>query len=110
MLHGLSPLKGVAALASVCAVTLLPTEAKSDATTAMAARLMLGSPEAPAKNCPSPQAAMPNAKARDMLSTVGAAATAALVATAVVTAVTVAVLGFVVSTNVCPVIQTVEPN
>lgn len=82
--------------------TLLPTEANSDATTAMAARLMLGRPTAPARNCPTPQATIPNAKAREMLSTVGAAATAALVAAAAVTAVTVAVLDSVVSWEACP--------
>lgn len=76
----------------VLAVRLLPTEANSDATTAMAARLMLGRPRAPARDCPSPQAAVPNAKARDILSTVGAAAAAALVAVAVATAVTVAMV------------------
>ena len=95
-------MKGVAAVVPVLAVTLLPTEANSDAMTAMAARLMLGRPRAPARNCPSPQAAIPNAKARDMLSTVGAAATAALVTVAVATAVTVAVLEFVVSREACP--------
>ena len=101
-LHGRSPLKGFAAVVSVLAVRILPTEANSDATTAIAARLMLGRPRVAARNCPSPQAAMPNAKARDMLSTEGAAATAALVAVADVTAVTVAVLDVVVSRDACP--------
>ena len=87
----------------VLAVRLLPTEANSDAMTAMAARLMLGRPRAPARICPSPQAAIPNAKPRDMLSTVGvAAATVALVAVAVATAVTAAVLESVVSREACP--------
>ena len=76
-------MKGVAAVESALAVRLMPTEANNEATIAMAARLMLGRPTAPAKNWPSPQAAMPNAKARDILSTLGAAATTLLVTAAV---------------------------
>ena len=101
----MSPLKGVAAVASVLTVTLLATEANSDAITAMAARLMLGRPTDPARSWPSAQAAMPNAKARDMLSTVGAAATASLVAVALVVAVTSAVLKLLVSIDACPATQ-----
>lgn len=96
-------MKGVAAEVPLVVAILLPAEANSDATTAMAARLMLGRPRAPARNCPSPQAAIPNAKAREMLSTVGTAATAMLVAVAAVTAVTVAVvLDSMVLRDACP--------
>ena len=95
-------MKGVAAVESALAVRLLPTEANSDATIAMAARLMLGRPTAPAKNWPSPQAAMPNAKARDILSTLGAAAIGLLV-TAAIPVVTPAVPDPVVSTDAWPV-------
>ena len=89
----------------VAAVTLLPTEANSDATIAMAARLMLGRPTAPAKNWPSPQAAMPNARAKDMLSTLGAAETAAFVLALLAAVRSSAVLDVMVSTHACPITQ-----
>ena len=66
--------------------------------TVMAARFTLGSPTAFAKSSPSPHAATPNAKARDMLSTVGAAAIAAVVAVALAAAVATAVLAVLAST------------
>ena len=72
-----SPLKGDRALVLLLEVTALPTDAKTDATTAMAARLTLGNPRAAAKPSPSPQAATPKASESAMLSTVGAADTAA---------------------------------
>ena len=81
---------------------LLPSEANRDAMTAMAARLMLGKPTAPAKTSPSPHAAMPNARAREMLSTVGTAATTAAVV--LVAAVEAAALALLASRDRSPAV------
>lgn len=50
---------------------LLPADAKRDATTAMTARLILGTPNAPERLSPRPHAARPKAIARARLSAVG---------------------------------------
>ena len=86
-----SPLKGVEALVPSLVFILLPTDANNDATTAMAARLMLGRPKAPAKPWPRAQAATAKASASAMLSTVGEVAIAVVMLT-VATALGVLVL------------------
>lgn len=68
---------------------LVPTDANSDATTAMAAKLMLDNPTKPAKPSPNAHAATPKASASAMLSTVGEAAMA-VVETLALTACTAA--------------------
>jgi len=73
--HG-TPVKGDAEAAPALALMLVPTDANSDATTAMAAKLMLDIPTAPARPSPSAHAATPKASASAMLSTVGEAAMA----------------------------------
>ena len=68
---------------------LVPTDANSDAITAMAAKLMLDNPTAPARPSPNAHAATPKASARAMLSTVGEA-TMAVVETLALTVCTAA--------------------
>ena len=86
------PWKGDAALAPLLVLMLVPTEANSDATTAMAARLMLGRPRAPANPSPTQHAATPKASASATLSTVGEATTAVDVTFAVAVPPTVSVM------------------
>ena len=94
------PWKGDAAYAPLLVLMLVPTEANSDATTAMAAKLMLGRPRAPANPSPTKHAATPKASASDTVSTVGGAATAVDVTAALAVASTVPMLA--ASCNVPP--------
>ncbi len=84
-----TPVKGDAEEAPALALMLVPTDANSDATTAMAAKLMLDNPTAPARPSPNAHAATPKASASAMLSTVGEAAMA-VVETLALTACTAA--------------------
>lgn len=71
-----TPVKGDAEEAPALALMLVPTDANSDATTAMAAKLMLDSPTELARPSPNAHAATPKASASATLSTVGQVAMA----------------------------------
>jgi len=94
-----TPVKGDAEEAPALALMLVPTDANSDATTAMAAKLMLDKPTALARPSPKAHAATPKASASAMLSTVGEAAMAVVetLALAVCTAAPALVAPFTMS-------------
>lgn len=77
-----TPVNGDAEEAPALALMLVPTDANSDATTAMAAKLMLDNPTVPARPSPKAHAATPKASASATLSTVGVAAMAVVEALA----------------------------